>query len=142
MTRLGVIAVLTAGTLAIPCAPAQQDQHSKNQVRIISGPQLESATDRSAIVRWTTNISTSTIENSTVQYGTDPKNLNLTAQSPNRWNQSLPYMVHRVYLSNLQPGTTYYFRIAKKSDRPPVHGGTGLAKFTTATQGTYVLSHR
>jgi hypothetical protein len=56
------------------------------RVQIIKGPALESATDNSAIMRWTPTPAGGTV----VHYGTDPKNLSQTAKSPNRWNKNLP----------------------------------------------------
>jgi hypothetical protein len=47
-----------------------------------------------------------------VHYGTDPNNLNQTAQAPYSRSDAPPageHAVHRVTISNLQPNTTYYF---------------------------------
>src|SRR5258708_25326311 len=67
---------------------------------IIKGPALESATDQSAIIRWTTNTGRSLIERSVVHYGTDPKNLDRRAEATNRVNQRLHYIIHRVSVLN------------------------------------------
>src|ERR1700675_3528292 len=75
------------------------------RMQIIEGPVLESATDNSAIVRWKTNTGGSLIEHSVVHYGTDPKNLSNKAESLNRWNRNLPYMIHRVQVMKLTPRT-------------------------------------
>src|SRR5712664_92679 len=93
------------------------------RMRIIKGPALESATDNSAIIRWTTNTGSSLIEHSLVHYGTDPKNLSRTAKSLNRWNQNLPYMIHRVYVINLMPATAYYYTVESvRGDNTPLGG--------------------
>jgi hypothetical protein len=102
-------------------------------MQIIKGPALESATDNSAIIRWTTNTGSSLIEHSVVHYGTDRKNLNHRAESPNRWNQNLPYMIHRVSVMNLTPGTTYYYQVESvRGDGTPLGGRSNtINQFTT-----------
>src|SRR5664280_1636868 len=74
---------------------SQQLSASKKAARmqIVKGPALESATDNSAIIRWTTNTGSSSIEHSVVHYGTDPNDLGRRAESVNRWNSNLPYMI-------------------------------------------------
>lgn len=106
-------------------------------MQIIEGPALESATDNSAIIRWKTNTGSSLIEHSVVHYGTDPKDLSKKAESLNRWNQNLPYMIHRVYVMNLTPGTKYYYRVESvRGDGTPL-GGTSntISQFTTDKTG-------
>ena len=103
------------------------------RMRIIKGPALESAKDNSAVITWTTNTGSSLIEHSVVLYGTDPKNLNRKAESPNRWNQNLPYMIHRVSVMNLTPGTTYYYQVESvRGDGTPLGGRSNtINQFTT-----------
>ena len=72
-----------------------------NQARITQGPTIEYADDQFAVVTWTTDVPTE----SRVYYGTDQKNL--TQVSENRNSRTF----HRLDLQNLQPSTTYYFRI-------------------------------
>jgi Purple acid Phosphatase, N-terminal domain len=82
------------------------------QVRITHGPELELANvhDNSAFIRWTTNNPGGTDEHDgIVHYGTNPKELNQTAKTPNRLNRSHPDMIFRVRLPDLQPKTTYYY---------------------------------
>jgi hypothetical protein len=102
-------------------------------VQIIKGPELESATHNSAIIRWTTNTGASLIEHSIVHYGTDPKNLSGKAESLNRWNQNLTYMIHRVSVMNLTPQTTYYYTVESvRGDGTPLGGkSTAVNQFTT-----------
>ena len=69
--------------------------------QITNGPSVESATDRSAEITWATNANANTV----LRYGTDRNNLNQTAQAPGF------AQIHRVSLRNLQPGTTYFFRV-------------------------------
>jgi hypothetical protein len=102
-------------------------------MRIIKGPALESAKDNSAVIRWTTNTGSSLIEHSVVLYGSDPKNLNRRAESPNRWNQNLPYLIHRLSVMNLTPGTTYYYKVESVcGDGTPLGGRSNtINRFTT-----------
>ncbi len=73
------------------------------QVKITSGPTLEQVASNTATVAWGTNRKGS----SRVEYGTDPNNLTQLAEAS--WGAS--GLTHRVELRNLQPNTTYYFRV-------------------------------
>jgi hypothetical protein len=112
--------------------PSATEKAARIQI-IIKGPAPESATENSAIIRWTTNTGSSLLERSVVHYGTDPKNLNRKADSPNRWNQNLPSMIHRVYVMNLMPGTTYYYTVESlRGDGTPLGGRSNtINQFTT-----------
>jgi hypothetical protein len=103
------------------------------RMQIIKGPELESATDNSAIIRWTTNTGSTRIEHSVVHYGTDPKDLSRRAESLNRWNQNLPYMIHRVSVMNLTPRTKYYYKVESvRGDGTPLGGSSRtINQFTT-----------
>ncbi len=132
---LFVIAV-SVSILIFSVQTASQQRPAGNKtarMRIIKGPELESATDNSAIIRWTTNTGSSLIEHSVVHYGTDPKNLNRRAESLNRWNHNLPYMIHRVSVMNLTPRTTYYYTVeAVRGDGMPLGGRSNtINQFTT-----------
>jgi phosphodiesterase/alkaline phosphatase D-like protein len=82
------------------------------RVHITQGPALELFKENGAIIRWTSNNPGGTDEHfGLVRYGTDPHNLNLTAKSHIRLNQSHPYTVFRVRLEDLKPGTTYYYTV-------------------------------
>jgi hypothetical protein len=81
--------------------PAGGEENGK--VKITSGPVLEEVTSNSATVAWSTNVKGS----SRVTYGTDQNNLTQLGESP--WGQG--GLTHRVQLKNLQPNTTYYFRV-------------------------------
>ena len=114
-------------------APERPASTKAARMHIIKGPVLESATDHSAIIRWTTNTGSSAIEHSVVHYGTDPKNLSRRAESLNRWNQNLPYMIHRVSVMNLTPQTTYYYTVESvRGDGTPLGGRSNtINQFTT-----------
>jgi hypothetical protein len=76
-------------------------------LQITKGPAVEFSGDQSAIITWTTNTNGKSI----VHYGLNAKDLSDTAESPNRWNPNLPYMVHRVLMLHLKPSTTYYYTV-------------------------------
>ena len=81
------------------CTPsAEQDK-----LKITNGPMLEYVDANSATIAWSTNVKGS----SRVMYGTDPNNLAQLAEAP--WGAG--GLTHRVKLQNLQPNTTYYFKV-------------------------------
>ena len=75
--------------------------YSYNGAKISRGPMIQYADDQLAVVTW----STDTASESRVLYGTDASNLNQIAENSSSGTS------HRVNLTNLQPSTTYYFRI-------------------------------
>jgi phosphodiesterase/alkaline phosphatase D-like protein len=82
------------------------------RVRIIKGPELESASEDLTIIRWTSNNPGGSPEHfGVVHYGTDPKNLSQTAKSHIRLNPTHSYTVFRVRIQDLQPKTTYYYTV-------------------------------
>ena len=107
--------MLTLSSLAFPNATTAQrgpDTLEAGRVHIVQGPELESATDNSAIISWTTNNpGGSDLHYAVVHYGTDPKNLSQTAMSPNKRNRSHPSMIFRVRVDGLKPATTYYYTV-------------------------------
>jgi len=81
-------------------------------VRITKGPELESAKDGWAIIRWTSNNPGGTDEHfGVVHYGTDPKDLSELAKSHIRLNRNHPETIFRVLVPGLKPGTTYYYTV-------------------------------
>jgi hypothetical protein len=78
-------------------------QGSAKPEQITKGPIVESTTPNSAKIAWSTNAGGSSI----IQYGTSPSNLSQTAESAYEQGGG----THRVTLNNLQPNTTYYFRV-------------------------------
>ena len=82
------------------------------RVRITQGPELESANDKSAIIRWQSNNPGGSDEHyGVVHYGTNPKELSQTAKSHIRLNQNHSYTVFRVRVEDLAPRTTYYYTV-------------------------------
>lgn len=91
-------------------------QHPR--VYLTKGPIIEYITRRNAVVAWSTNVRSSSI----VRFGTDPNNLNQTAQAP--WGQE----THRVEVKNLKPDTKYYFVV----ESGQAEGSGTLAKSNSA----------
>jgi hypothetical protein len=77
-----------------------------------AGPELESATDATAIVRWTdSNPGGTALRYGVVHYGTSAMNRTEVAKSPNRRNPSNPDMTFRVRIVGLNAHTTYYYTV-------------------------------
>jgi hypothetical protein len=138
MNRVFLIVAITVvvnSLIASHVSSAQQRPAGNRSERrqILTGPALESATHDTAIIRWTANTGEGTATHyGIVRFGTDPRNLDRTAKSPNRWNRSLPNMTYRVRIDGLAPGTTYYFTV----DAAPADGigmglKSGVNRFTT-----------
>ena len=124
------VAVTGSSVLSLPTAaqiPAQAKRAT--HVRITKGPALESASDDSAIIRWTSSNPGGSDEHfGLVHYGTDPKNLSETAKSHIRLNRSHSYTVFRVRIDNLRPKTTYYYKVDSVDARGASDGVTIAVK--------------
>lgn len=96
-------------------------------------PVIESITDTLAFISWTTQNPGGTILHyAVVHYGKDPKHLDLVAESPTRINQGHNEMVFRVRVGDLQPATTYYYKVSSMQadgDSDPVT--SAVNQFTT-----------
>jgi hypothetical protein len=112
------------------------------RVEITKGPELELASAYLTIIRWTTNNpGGADVHYGIVHYGTDPKDLSQTAQSPLRLNQGHPETLFRVRVIGLTPRTTYYYRVTSmdssgKSDEVK----STVKHFTTPGPGERVVS--
>jgi len=135
---LAMTITLTALLLASQAAaqvppPAKRAKH----VRLVEAPQVELSMGHLTIIRWTTNNPGGSDDHyGVVQYGTDPKDLNKTAKSPIRLNQGHPHTTFRVRLDNLEPRTTYYYRVASEEGggrKDPLKSPVG--KFITPGPG-------
>jgi hypothetical protein len=96
-------------------------------------PVIESITDTLAFISWTTQNPGGTILHyAIVHYGKDPKHLDLVAQSPTRINQGHNEMVFRVRVGDLQPATTYYYKVSSmQADGDSDLVTSSVNKFTT-----------
>jgi phosphodiesterase/alkaline phosphatase D-like protein len=102
--------------------------------RIVEAPELESATDTTAFIRWTaTSVSGTRERYGIVHYGTAPDQLTLSARSPTRWNSAFPTMVFRVHLHGLQPATRYYYTVeSRQAVGEPDQLDSPVGRFITA----------
>ena len=92
--------------------PAQESPAKSEIARISQGPAIEVSKQQLTVIRWTaTNLSGSPVHYGVVHYGTDPKDLRQTANSPIRLNPGHSTTVFRVRLDGLNPDTTYYYRV-------------------------------
>jgi hypothetical protein len=109
MIMIVALAVALAGqTPGRPEDPAPPS----TAVEITNGPVVESVTDTTAVVAWSTNVNAGTV----LHYGTDPFHLDKTAGMP--WGG----LTHRVDLKDLKPDTKYYFQAES-----PKAQGTGIS---------------
>jgi hypothetical protein len=137
MTRsfLTLIAGTAAGLIGSNLTVAQQipgDEHARS-VQIIVGPTLESATEKSAIIRWMSITPAGPAEHfGVVHYGTDPKDLSQMAKSPVRLNMAHPNTIFRVRVDGLMPGTMYYYTVDSTGPDGTSDGVKGTVnQFTT-----------
>ena len=97
-------------------------------VRIVSGPNLEGVGRDSAVIAWSTNTGASSV----VHYGTDPNNLNQTAQGPYADQVGTHNNPHRVQIKGLQPNTHYYYRVdSGQGQRTGTEAQGQILEFTT-----------
>jgi Calcineurin-like phosphoesterase/Secretion system C-terminal sorting domain len=75
------------------------------QVTIVKGPYLQIGTPGSMIIKWQTNLATSTA----CSYGTNPLSLNLS------YNNSTLDTIHEAFLNGLAPHSKYYYSIGGSS---------------------------
>lgn len=106
------LALLACALLAVPLAIQAQ------QLSMTHNANIEYVGDDSAQIAWTTNTGGSSV----IHYGTDPNNLNQTAEESYQSGQNGQHVTHRVLIKGLQPNTTYYFRVESAQGQ-----GTGTA---------------
>src|SRR4029077_8844259 len=95
------ITITVGSLLAFQPAAAQLLPPLKKaeRVEITRGPELESATNYLTIIRWTTNNpGGADVHYGIVHYGTDPKDLSLSAKNPIRLNHGHAHTTFRVRL--------------------------------------------
>jgi phosphodiesterase/alkaline phosphatase D-like protein len=112
------------------------------RVQIARGPELESADENSATIRWTSNNPGGSDEHfGVVHYGTSPKELNQTAKSHIRLNQTHAETVFRVSVEGLAPRTTYYYTVDSMQASGQSDGvKSAVGKFTTPAPGERIMN--
>lgn len=118
-------------------------QKRAEQVKITKAPELESAVSYMAIVRWTTTNPRGDDEHyGVVHYGTDPEDLGQTAKGHIRLNRAHPETIFRVRLVDLQPQTTYYYKVTSVDAGGESDGvESGLSHFTTPAPGEVIQNY-
>jgi hypothetical protein len=129
---LTFVSVIIAGSIPWAFADdAVMAVPTHKAAQLTAGPELESATDTSAIIRWTTNNPRGpALHYGVVHYGTDAENLTQVAQSPNRRNPSHPDMIFRVRIMKLTSNTTYYYKVEST-------GATGASDGVSSSVKTF-----
>ena len=139
MTRIGRLLLTMAASamtivslLVVQARPACAGEEPKSGQTNIS-PAIESISDTFAFISWTTQNPGGTILHfSVVQYGRDPNHLDQKAEFPTRINPSHSEMVFRVRVDDLEPGTTYYYKVSSRQATGVFDPGmSAVNKFTT-----------
>jgi purple acid phosphatase-like protein len=132
------VSLLSTRVAAQVLPPAKHTAH----VRILEAPRLELATDHLAIVRWTTdNPGGSDVHYGVIRYGIDPLHLDRTAKSPIRLNRGHRRTTFRVRLDDLEPRTTYSYRVACEESSGKSDGvRSAIYEFTTPARGERVAA--
>ena len=127
MKRLIATAGLALTLALVPAATAQAPAEASQALKITHGPTVEFVTANKAIIAWSTNVSSGTV----VFYGQDANNLSQKAEAP--WGA----LTHRVTLKNLQPNTTYYFKVdSSQGAGTGTQASSKLLQFQTKPENT------
>src|SRR5260370_38348744 len=110
LTLIAVAASLI-GSSPIVAQQIPGDERARS-VQIIVGPALESATEKSAIIRWMSTTPAGPAEHfGIVHYGTDPKDLSQMAKSPIWLNMAPPKTIFRGRVDGLIPRQRYNYTV-------------------------------
>jgi hypothetical protein len=144
-TAVGILLSSASAAQSGPYAAQQLPRAPKaTRVALTRGPQLESATDDSAIIRWKSNNPGGSDEHfGVVRYGTRPRELNQTAKSHIRLNRNHAYTEFRVRMDGLAPRTTYYYTVDSVQASGTSDGvRSAIHQFTTPGPGERVAAYR
>ena len=102
-------------------------------VQVKVGPTVDSVADTLAFISWTTpNPGGTILHYAVVRYGKDPNHLDSTAESPNRINPGHSEMLFRVRMRDLEPETTYYYKVSsRQADGVSDPATSAVHQFTT-----------
>jgi len=144
LTRLAIAGTVGGLLATYPTAaqilpPASKTAH----VEIIKGPELESARDDVAIIRWTsTNPGGNDAHFAVAHYGTDPNDLSQVAKSPMRLNRGHAETIFRVRIQGVKPQTTYYYKVTSMGAEGESDGvESPVNQFTTPPPGEVVMNY-
>lgn len=129
MTKRILAVVTIIAAFSLYCAAQSQSSMgtANSGVQITNGPGADNITPSTAVIFWNTNLPSGAV----VRYGTDEDKLNQTAMAPSGQTD------HKVTLTNLQPGTVYYFQVSATAGRSDTAAGTksGIGTFKTKSKG-------
>jgi phosphodiesterase/alkaline phosphatase D-like protein len=126
------ISVMAMGLLFVqPGRACAREGSGPAQVDV--SPIVGSVADTVAFISWTTpNPGGTILHYAIVRYGKDPNHLDLTAESPTRINPGHSEMVFRVRTGNLEPKTTYYYKVcSRQADGISDPATSAVNQFTT-----------
>jgi len=122
----GAQAMQSAPSIEQLPAPVAPIGTTSSAVQITNGPVVESVTDTTAEIAWSTNVNSGT----TLRYGADAGHLDQTVSMP--WGG----LTHRVTLKDLKPNTTYYFKAeSAQGQGTGTQAETGQSSFQTKPAG-------
>src|SRR3954465_5076600 len=100
--------MLLAG-LALSQAPSSSpvNVYRGSDLKIVDGPRVESVTDNSAVIAWSTDVESSAVGH----FGTDKANLDKKALDKWGGQKMGSSVVHRVAVRDLKPNTKYFFEV-------------------------------
>ena len=125
MKRMIAVVGLVAA-LSLLCAAQSQTgmNMSRSGVQITNGPGVDNVTPTSAVVFWNTNVPSGAV----VRYGTSQEKLTQTESA------TAGQTDHKAQLSNLQPGTTYFFQVVTESASAAAGTKSGIGTFKTKSK--------
>ena len=135
LRQLTIALILTAvGSSLVRPSSAYARQHS-GAAQDTANPTIESVSDTLAFISWTTaNPGGTVLHYAVVRFGKDPNHLEFTTKSPTRINPSHSEMVFRVRIQDLDPGTTYYYKVSsEQATGIPDPATSRVNQFTTRT---------
>ena len=130
-----VVLLLLAAMFLVPSTTAQQQplhrksflDHQHAPLKITNGPIIEALKSDSAIIAWSTNVKSG----SRVVFGSKRNRLSQKAELPADGKG----LMHRVQLKNLDPDTTYFFKIDSRSTDGDGADSSKVLSFTTPVLG-------
>jgi phosphodiesterase/alkaline phosphatase D-like protein len=130
--KLLMLTMTVVGLLLIGSRSADARQNSA-AAHDNASPTIESVGDTLAFISWTTpNPGGTILHYAIVRFGKDPNHLEFTAKSPTRINPGHSEMVFRVRIQDLDPGTTYYYKVSSEQANGISDPATsGVNQFTT-----------
>jgi phosphodiesterase/alkaline phosphatase D-like protein len=147
MNKLLVKLSITATVGGLLCAsptlaqtPPASGAPKTSSATMTQDPTVEIMYDDVCILRWTTtNPRGSADRYAVASYGTNANALDQTAKSHVRLNPGHQEVMYRVRLTNLEPHTTYYYRVTSMDGNGTSDAvQSGVMKFTTPDPGKRV----